>query len=52
MRRYLATQEKGEHGRHVYTLAEFGLEAERERERNRAYLESFASGPAGDAIAG
>jgi hypothetical protein len=43
MRRYLAHQSKDGHGAHVYALADFGLDADRERERNRAYLERFGS---------
>ena len=41
MRRYLAEHRKDRHGRHEYTLAEFGLEVEQERERYRAYRERF-----------
>ena len=48
MRDYLATHPKDRHGPHVYTLAEFGLEAARERERNRSYLDRFGVRPGGD----
>ncbi len=43
MRHYLATHPKDRHGAHVYTLGDFGLEAARERERNRAYLDRFGT---------
>ena len=43
MRHYLAHHPKDGHGAHVYALADFGLDADRERERNRAYLERFGS---------
>jgi hypothetical protein len=45
MRSYLATHKKDGHGPHVYTLAEFGLDAARERERNRLYLDRFGCRP-------
>src|SRR5947207_735576 len=48
MRQYLASEPKDGHGRHVYSLADFGLDAERERERNRAYLERFGCRRDGD----
>jgi hypothetical protein len=41
MRRFLAENPKDKHGRHVYSLAEFGLDRERESERYRAYRERF-----------
>jgi hypothetical protein len=41
LRRYLAEHRKDKHGRHEYTLAEFGLDAEHERQRYRAYRERF-----------
>jgi hypothetical protein len=41
MRRYLVEHRKDKHGRHEYTLAEFGLDPDRERERYRAYRERF-----------
>lgn len=48
MRRYLATHPKDRHGAHVYTLADFGLDAAEERARNRGYLERYGAGPAAD----
>jgi len=45
MRDYLATHPKDRHGAHVYALADFGLDAARERERNRAYLERYGVRP-------
>jgi hypothetical protein len=41
MRRYLAEHRKDRHGVHEYTLEEFGLDVERERERYRPYRERF-----------
>jgi hypothetical protein len=41
MGRWLAEHRKDRHGRHEYTLQEFGLDAERERERYRRYRERF-----------
>jgi hypothetical protein len=41
MRRFLAENPKDKNGRHVYTLADFGLDADRERARYRAYVERF-----------
>jgi hypothetical protein len=41
MRRFLAENPKGKHGRHEYKLAQFGLRADVERERFRAYRERF-----------
>jgi hypothetical protein len=37
MRRYVATHPKDRHGTHVYTLGQFGLDADTERRRYRAY---------------
>ncbi|MCW5891412.1 MAG: sulfotransferase [bacterium] len=41
MRRFLAANPKDKNGRHVYTLGDFGLDADAERARYRAYLERF-----------
>jgi hypothetical protein len=41
MRRFLAEHPKDKHGRHEYSLAQFGFSAEEERERYRAYRERF-----------
>jgi len=41
MRRYLADSPKDKHGAHVYSLAQFGLDADEERERYRDYRERF-----------
>jgi hypothetical protein len=41
MRRYLAESPKDKHGAHVYSLAQFGLSQDEERERYRAYRERF-----------
>ena len=41
MRRYLAETPKDKHGAHVYSLTEFGLDADEERERYREYRERF-----------
>jgi hypothetical protein len=41
MRRFLAENPKDKHGRHSYSLAEFGLDADEERARYRAYRERF-----------
>jgi hypothetical protein len=41
MRRFLARHPKDKHGRHRYTLAEFGLDREEEAERFRSYRERF-----------
>ena len=40
-RRFLAENPQGKHGRHRYDLASFGLRADEERERFRAYRERF-----------
>lgn len=42
MRRFLAENPKDKHGRHAYTLEDFGLDRDRERERYRKYAERFA----------
>ena len=41
MRRFLAQHPKDKHGRHSYTLAEFGLDRDEEAARYRAYRERF-----------
>ena len=41
MRRFLAENPKDKHGRHQYSLAQFGLSPEREAERYRFYRERF-----------
>jgi hypothetical protein len=41
MRRFLARHPKDKHGRHQYTLAEFGLDADEEAVRYRSYRERF-----------
>lgn len=41
MRRFVATSAKDTYGRHCYSLAQFGLDAEVERERYRAYWERW-----------
>lgn len=41
MRRFLAANPKDKNGRHVYALADFGLDADAERARYRAYVERF-----------
>jgi hypothetical protein len=41
MRRYLTETPKDKHGAHVYSLAQFGLDHDEERERYRAYRERF-----------
>jgi hypothetical protein len=41
MRRFLAENPKDKHGSHRYSLEQFGLNAEQERERYRAYRERF-----------
>ncbi len=41
MRRFLADNPQGKHGRHDYDLAQFGLDPARERERFRKYRERF-----------
>lgn len=38
---FLAENPKDKHGRHRYSLEQFGLDAEQERERYRAYRERF-----------
>jgi hypothetical protein len=46
MRRYLPQSRQDLHGRHVYSLAQFGLDAETERARYRAYWDGRAPAPA------
>jgi len=41
MQRYLTETPKDKHGAHVYSLAQFGLDHDEERERYRAYRERF-----------
>jgi len=41
MRRYLADSPKDKHGAHVYSLSQFGLDADEEHERYRDYRERF-----------
>jgi hypothetical protein len=41
MRGYLATHPKDRNGRHVYSLAQFGLDAETERARYRDYWDRW-----------
>jgi hypothetical protein len=41
MRRVLAENPKDKHGRHVYSLEQFGLDAEEEAERYRRYRQRF-----------
>ena len=41
MRRYLADTPKDKHGAHVYSLSQFGLNADEEHERYRDYRERF-----------
>jgi hypothetical protein len=41
MRRFLARHPKDKHGRHQYTLAEFGLDPDEEAVRYRSYRERF-----------
>ena len=41
MRRYLDDNPKDKHGAHLYSLAQFGLRPEIERERYRAYLDRW-----------
>jgi hypothetical protein len=41
MRRFLAEHPKDKHGRHEYTLEEFGLDREEERRRYAWYQERF-----------
>ncbi|PWU20972.1 MAG: sulfotransferase [Candidatus Rokuibacteriota bacterium] len=41
MSRHLAETPKDKHGAHVYSLAQFGLDADEERERYREYRERF-----------
>ena len=41
MRRFLGDNPKDKHGRHDYTLAEFGLDRDRESERYHPYRERF-----------
>jgi hypothetical protein len=41
MRRFVAANPKDKHGHHRYTLAQFGLDRDQERERYRAYRERF-----------
>ena len=41
MRQYVATHPKDRHGAHVYSLAQFGLDPETERERYRDYWDRW-----------
>jgi hypothetical protein len=41
MRRFLAQHPKDKHGRHRYTLAEFGLDRDEEAQRYRSYRDRF-----------
>jgi hypothetical protein len=41
MNRYLDDNPKGKHGKHEYDLAEYGLTAERVRERFKSYIEKY-----------
>lgn len=41
MRDFLAEHRKDKHGRHHYTLEEFGLDPEEEVERYRSYAQRF-----------
>jgi hypothetical protein len=41
MRAFLADNPQGKHGRHSYTLEEFGLDRAVERERYRFYQEHY-----------
>jgi hypothetical protein len=41
MRRFVAGHPKDRFGRHRYSLAQFGLDAERVREQYRPYRERF-----------
>jgi hypothetical protein len=43
MRRHLAESPKDRHGAHVYSLTQFGLKLDEERDRYRAYRERFLS---------
>jgi sulfotransferase family protein len=43
MATYLATHPKDRHGRHVYTLGEFGLDPDVERARYRAYWDRWGT---------
>jgi hypothetical protein len=47
MRRFLAERPREKYGLHDYTLAQFGLDPDEERQRYRAYRERFLHGPAG-----
>lgn len=44
MRRHLAASPKDRHGVHAYSLAQFGLDPDEERERYRGYRERFLTG--------
>jgi hypothetical protein len=46
MRRFLAQHPKDKHGRHQYSLQQFGFDAGEERQRYRAYCERFGLGTA------
>jgi hypothetical protein len=46
MRRYLPQSRQDLHGRHIYSLGQFGLDAETERARYRAYWDGRAPAPA------
>jgi hypothetical protein len=41
MRTYLATHPKDRNGPHMYSLAQFGLDADVERERYRVYWDRW-----------
>ena len=41
MQRYLAETPKDRHGTHAYSLTQFGLNPDEERERYREYRERF-----------
>jgi len=43
MRAYLATNPKDRHGRHVYSLAQFGLDPDVERARYRDYWDRWGT---------
>jgi hypothetical protein len=45
MRSFLASNPQGKHGEHRYSLAQFGLNAEVERERYRFYTERYSVQP-------
>ncbi len=49
MQAHVAAHPKGEHGSHEYALAEWGLDADRVRERFAGYMERFGLGSGGAA---